>query len=69
MYQMTKTLFNNLLSMRTSANNMNNIDRLGNGIEQQVKIEASFPNVSKANEIEQAFDNLINIAAQKIYRN
>ena len=34
-------------------------------IEQTVHIEASFPNVTDRNEIQQAFNNLINIAAQR----
>jgi hypothetical protein len=33
-------------------------------LEQIVSIEANFPNVSDRNEIEQAFNNLINTAAQ-----
>jgi hypothetical protein len=33
-------------------------------LEQNVKIEASFPNVQDHNEIEEAFNNLINKASQ-----
>ena len=33
-------------------------------IEQSVKIEASFPGVTNRNEIEEAFDNLVNLASQ-----
>ena len=36
-------------------------------IEQRVHIEATFPNVSHSREIEDAFNNLINIAAQRAY--
>ena len=36
-------------------------------IEQAVHIEANFPNVSSSNEIEEAFNNLINIASQHAY--
>jgi len=37
-------------------------------LEQNVHIEASFPNVTEHNEIERAFDNLINRAAQYVNR-
>lgn len=37
-------------------------------LEQNVKIEANFPNVSNANEIEAAFNNLINMASQRVMR-
>ena len=37
-------------------------------LEQNVKIEASFPNVTDHNEIEEAFNNLINTASQYAYR-
>jgi hypothetical protein len=43
----------------------------GNGVqelEQNVHIEATFPNVSQSHEIEDAFNNLINIAAQRAYK-
>ena len=36
-------------------------------IDQKVHIEATFPNVSHSREIEDAFNNLINIAAQRAY--
>jgi len=36
----------------------------GGTLEQNVKIEASFPNVQDRNEIEEAFNNLINKASQ-----
>ena len=37
---------------------------LGGAVEQQVQIEAHFPSVTSHNEIEEAFNNLINTAAQ-----
>lgn len=37
-------------------------------LEQNVHIEANFPNVQNSNEIEQAFNNLVNIASQRAYR-
>ena len=33
-------------------------------LEQNVHIEASFPNVTNRNEIEEAFGNLVNLASQ-----
>ena len=39
-----------------------------NTLEQNVHIEANFPNVSNSNEIEEAFNNLVNIAAQRVNR-
>ena len=38
-------------------------------IEQNVHIEANFPNVTDRQEIENAFDNLVNIAAMRAYKN
>ena len=37
-------------------------------LEQNVHIEANFPNVTNSKEIENAIDNLINIAAQRTHR-
>ena len=39
------------------------------GIEQNVVINADFPNATDHNEIQQAFDNLMNIATQRVNRN
>ena len=41
----------------------------GDTLEQQVHIEANFPNVSNSAEIESAFNNLVNIAAQRAMEN
>lgn len=41
-----------------------NLAPIGNSLDQNVHIEASFPNVTEHNEIELAFDNLINKASQ-----
>ena len=38
------------------------------GVEQNVHIEASFPNVDSKREIEEAFDDLVNLAAQRAMR-
>lgn len=37
-------------------------------IEQQVHIDATFPNVQNSNEIEEAFNNLVNIASQHAFK-
>jgi len=37
-------------------------------IEQNVHIEASFPNVDSKREIEEAFNDLVNLAAQRVMR-
>jgi hypothetical protein len=38
-------------------------------LEQNVHIDADFPNVSDSREIEMAFENLINVASQYAYQN
>lgn len=45
-----------------------NIHTTESTVEQNVKIEATFPNVSNHSEIEEAFNNLVNEAAQYAYR-
>lgn len=57
--------------MTTSALNGYNASSLGisgNGLEQNVHIDASFPNVTNHNEIEEAINNLVNVASQRINR-
>ena len=44
------------------------IGGLGTGLEQQVHIEANFPNVQSHTEIETALNNLINSASQYVNR-
>jgi hypothetical protein len=50
------------------------LSRLGNSqntppqVDQNVRIEAHFPNVTNSDEIERAFDNLVNQAAQYAFR-
>jgi hypothetical protein len=38
-------------------------------VEQNVHIEASFPSVNSKREIEEAFRDLVNLAAQRVMRN
>ena len=37
-------------------------------LEQNVHIEANFPNVQSHTEIETAIENLVNVASQRVYR-
>lgn len=52
------------LGMTNMTNNPNNIP-----IDQKVHIDANFPNVNTKKQIEDAFSDLMNIAAQKILKN
>ena len=52
------------LSSNSAATSMMEKDKL----EQYVHIDASFPNVTNSQEIENAFDNLLNVAVQRINR-
>ena len=49
-------------------NNYNNSLANEKTIKQNVHIEANFPNVSNSQEIENAFNNLVNLAAQRVMR-
>jgi hypothetical protein len=49
-----------------SATNYSNTGEGGGILEQDVHIEATFPNVRNAVEIEQALNNLVNVASQRI---
>jgi hypothetical protein len=55
-----------LSSLSTSFGNVG-VDNGNDTVEQDVHIEANFPNVSSSNEIEEAFNNLVNIAAQHAF--
>ena len=41
---------------------------LNEGIEQNVHIDATFPNVNSKREIEEAFNDLVNLATQRAMR-
>ena len=62
MYQIDKANYIRNMNSRTQ------LQDVSNQLEQNVHIEATFPNVSQSHEIEDAFNNLINIAAQRAYR-
>ena len=52
-------------TMNNNANSMAIDKTLTQKLDQNVKIEANFPNVKNANEIETAFNNLVNLASQR----
>lgn len=55
---------NNMLNIGDSFTNTGTIPEFKNSIEQEVRIEANFPNVNNSDEIEAAFADLVNQAAQ-----
>lgn len=64
---MNNSIYEQLRSLK--ANQMLNKDvPTQDNLEQQVHIDANFPGVKDSKEIENAFNNLVNIAAQRIYR-
>ena len=71
MRTMAYSLGSNLLARMAgaSAQGINGGVASGNGLEQNVHIDATFPNVRNAAEIEEALNNLTNAAAQRIYEN
>jgi hypothetical protein len=58
---------NKINSLSSSVNNSIN-GLYKDTLQQDVYIEANFPNVTDRNEIQEAFDNLINRASQFAYR-
>lgn len=70
MRNLTGTLGTELLarlsSVSTPSYNNNTNSSL---LEQNVHIDATFPNVKNASEIEEALNNLVNSASQRIYEN
>lgn len=59
----------NMASMMSGISKFNTGFDTSNIIEQDVHIEATFPNVQSSHEIENAFNNLINVASQRAFRN
>ena len=51
-----------------TAGSIQGLDSIGNnsGLEQNVHIEANFPNATSSNEIEEALRNLVNVASQRV---
>ena len=57
------SMLGGLVSGRNSNNALN-----GDSIEQDVHIDANFPNVNSKKEIEEALSDLVNLAAQRVMR-
>lgn len=62
------SMMRNILS-NIGSQGLGQIQSSGNALEQNVHIEASFPNVSSTHEIETALNNLVNAATQHIHKN
>lgn len=72
--QDTQNILSAVSIMRNMLSNFNSqglgqIQSSGNALEQNVHIEANFPNVSSTYEIESALNNLVNAATQHIHKN
>ena len=69
MRNLTNSLGNSILKQISSmtANEFNLGSEFGGDVlEQEVHIDATFPNVNNSNEIENALNNLVNVAAQRV---
>lgn len=69
MRNLMTSLNDNILSRlaNVSAGTVRGLDSGNNELEQNVHIEANFPSVTSANEIEAAIKNLVNVASQRIH--
>ena len=70
----TQSIDSNMLSRMAEMFSGTSVANMGvaagnDTLEQNVHIEANFPNVTKSDEIEKAIHNLNNIASQRINRN
>jgi hypothetical protein len=64
--QITNSMNNNLSNKISSIASISGISADNtNTLEQDVHIEATFPNATSAKEIEDALNNLVNVAAQR----
>ena len=59
-----QSVFNRLAGV--SAGSIGNFENSSTTLDQNVHIEATFPNVTNSNEIEEALKNLVNVASQRI---
>ena len=68
--QVTDSIGSSVLAKLSSlsANNLSNDVFDGNQLEQNVHIDATFPNVTNSHEVEDAINNLVNMATQRIHR-
>lgn len=68
--QVTDSIGSSVLAKLSSlsANSLSNDVFDGNQLEQNVHIDATFPNVTNSHEVEDAINNLVNMATQRIHR-
>ena len=67
LHNMGSSLFEKLSNI-TSGKQTNKLQTSENELEQNVHIEATFPNVNSKRQIEEAFNDLVNLAAQRAMR-
>lgn len=66
---MQSSMMNRVMGLSSGFNMpISDISATSDTLEQDVHIEAHFPNVQNSSEIEDAFNNLVNIASQRAYR-
>ena len=66
----TSSIDNNMLNKLATLNASSlGFNMEGETIEQNVHIEATFPNVKDSHEVEDALKNLVNTASQRVYSN
>lgn len=66
---MQSSMMNRVMGLSSGFNiPVSDISAASDTLEQDVHIEAHFPNVQNSSEIEDAFNNLVNIASQRAYR-
>lgn len=66
---MQSSMINRVMGLSSGFNiPVSDISAASDTLEQDVHIEAHFPNVQNSSEIEDAFNNLVNIASQRAYR-
>ncbi|MCC8173198.1 MAG: hypothetical protein LIO65_02040 [Odoribacter sp.] len=61
--------FDKIFSYVNGLNGFSVYEKANDVLDQNVHIEANFPNVTNSSEIEDAFNNLVNVASQYAYRN
>ena len=66
--ELNSNLNGNMFSMLSGLSSYNGYNSTSEILEQNVHIDASFPNVNSKKEIEEAFSELVNMAAQRAMR-
>ena len=65
---LNQNTFGRMAALLNLPNIMSGVGRSNDTIEQNVHIDATFPNVRESREIEEAFNNLVNIATQRAFK-